>query len=156
MRLGLRTYLVMLFIAVACLSGCNPPLDLAAVGAITLYQSVRPVFSEHFGAGRVVKIAGATTRVEEFMSPGTIVDERLPRWAKEDYAVCVHWEDPYEIRGISGPMKKGTLHGWVLVAEDLSTHILEFSIVSGETGERWMMLDQWAEPTDREDDDPDD
>ena len=155
MRFGLRTYLVALFVAVACLGGCSPPLDLAAVGAITLYQSVRPVFSEHFGAGRVVKIAGATTRVEEFMSPGTIVDERLPRWAQGRYAVCVHWEDPYEIRGISGPMKKGMLHGWVLIAEDLSTHILELSIVSDETGERSMMLDRWAEPSGRVDDDPD-
>ena len=89
------------------------------------------------------------------MSPGTVVDERFPTWARGRYAACVHWEDPYEVRGVSGPMSKGTLHGWVLVAEDLSTHILEFSIVSSETKERWVMLDQWAEPVERGGDDPD-
>ena len=150
MRFDLRVCFVLLLITAVCLSGCTPQPNLVAVGTVTLYNSVRLVFREHFGLGRVVKIAGATTRIEEFMSPGTVVDERLPLWARGRYDICVHWEDPYEIRGISGPMKEGTLHGWVLVAEDLSTHILEFSIVSGETGERLVMLDQWAEPTDRE------
>lgn len=142
MRSGL-TFLVAALVALALLlCGCSPKPDLAAVGTITLFQAVRDTFREHFGRV-IVRIAGSTTRIEESMSSGTIVQERFPAWAKDTYAVCVHWQDPYEMPAVAGPMKRGTLHGWVLVGEDLSTHILEYSLVSEETGDRLVMLDQW-------------
>ena len=48
-------------------------------------------------------------------------------------------------------MRRGVVQAWILVADDLSKHVLEISLVSDETGERLVMFEQWEDPVEADD-----
>lgn len=129
--------------------GCTKP-NLEAVGLSYLFSAFQEELYEHFETGFVL-INGATVSAEDRLTAAVRDDDRFPEWARGEYDVCVYWEDAYTLRMLQGPMRKGIVQAWVLVANDLSKHILEISLVSDETGERVMMVDQWDGPVEVDD-----
>ena len=133
--------------------GCTKP-NLEAVGLSYLFSAFQEELYEHFETTFVL-INGATISAEDRLSAPIRDDERFPEWARGAYDACVYWEDAYTMRMVQGPMKKGVVQAWILVANDLSKHILEISLVSDETGERLKMIDQWNGPAEQSEADSD-
>lgn len=151
LRTGIRI-LLLLGLAV-CAAGCTRP-NLLAVGRSYLYTAFLVELTEHFESSFVL-INGATLSADDRLSPAIRDDDRFPEWAREQYDACIHWEDPYVLRMVDGPMRKGIVQAWILVSNDLSKHILEMSLISDETGERLAMIDQWDGPVESESDEAD-
>ena len=147
LRTGIRI-LLLLGLAV-CVAGCTRP-NLLAVGSSYLYSAFLNELMEHFETTFVL-INGATASAEDRLSPGTLDEDRFPDWARGEYDACVHWEDNYVLRMVQGAMRRGVVQAWILVADDLSKHVLEISLVSDETGERLVMFEQWEDPVEADD-----
>ena len=130
-------------------TGCTKP-NLEAVGLSFLFSAFREELYDHFETSFVL-INGATISAEDRLSPPIRDDDRFPEWARGTYDACIYWEDAYTMRTVQGPMRKGVVQAWILVANDLSQHILEMSLVSDETGERLKMIDQWDGPAEADD-----
>ena len=83
-----------------------------------------------------------------------VADELFPNWARDDYAVCVHWQQSftravYNLTRQPGEpqifQRDGSAEGWILIGRNLESHILELTIEYN--GESILWIDAWDDPS---------
>lgn len=125
----------------ALLPGCSRP-NLEPVGALTMAQFAKDQMNEVFFNG------GQTFFESHDEHAGTLQNDRLPDWAKEEYSACVYWEDGFTSshRNLPGQNVRGDAWGWILVNRDLETFVLELSYQRDDSDEVVTLIDQWDGP----------
>ena len=92
-----------------------------------------------------VGVSALESRIEQELSPtrirwqgipasdGGYRNSSIPQGLKDSYEVCVFWRDSFQ---------NGSAWGWVLVASDKSTYILELAI-DWDDGSSTTVVDRW-------------
>ena len=139
-RIPLRVFGVLVLIGMM-LCGCSRP-NLEPVGAISMAQFAKDEMDEAFFNG------GYTFFETHDEHAGTLQNDRIPDWAKEDYSACVYWEDAFTSshRSLPGQNVRGNAWGWILVNKDLETFVMELSYQRDDSEEVVTLIDQWDGP----------
>ena len=94
---------------------------------------------------KTVGVSALESRVEQELSPtrvrwqgipassGGYRNSSIPQDMADEYEACVFWRDSFQ---------SGAAWGWILVAEDKSTYILELAI-DWDDGSETTLIDRW-------------